>query len=181
MIRIKPINRDTADCKTVDTLKAVEKKLGTLPNIFTTFAQSPAALNSYIQQNEALASGQLSPRQRELISLAVAQENACQYCLSAHSAIGRAVGLNDYDIELAREGGAANPVDNAIIRFVFDVIRTRADISDEDLAKARKDGLTDELIIEIIANIALNVLTNYLNKIAGTEIDFPIVSLQQTA
>ena len=181
MPRINPVGPESTDAATATTLQAVRKKLGVLPNIFTTFANSPAALKGYVQLGECLAGGQLTARQRELIALAIAQENACQYCLSAHAAIGRGAGLGDSDIERARRGAAQDPVDDLITVFALKVARSRAEISDQDLAAARNGGLDDGLIVEIIAHVALNVLTNYLNKVAGTDIDFPVVDLQTAA
>jgi uncharacterized peroxidase-related enzyme len=181
MPRIHPVNPETTDAKTAATLQAVKRKLGVLPNIFTTFAQSPAALSSYVQIAESLAGGRLTARQRERIALAVAQENACQYCLSAHAAIGQGAGLGSEDIARARSGGAAGALDNLVTRFALDVARSRAEISDADLAAARQGGLDDGLIVEIIANVAMNVMTNYLNKVADTDIDFPLVELQAAA
>jgi hypothetical protein len=72
-------------------------------------------------------------------------------------------------------------MDNLVTQFALQVVYSRAEISDEHLAAVRQNGLDDGLIVEVIAHVALNVLTNYLNKIAGTEIDFPVVSLQQSA
>ena len=181
MARINPLDPEQVDNRTAATLQAVKNKLGVLPNIFTTFAQSPAALAGYIQLGESLAGGRLSVRQREQIALAVAQENACQYCLSAHATLGRGAGLNDDDIERARSGNAADAMDNLVTRFALTLVQSRAAISNEDLAAARQGGLDDGLIVEIIAHVALNVMTNYLNKVAGTEIDFPVVSLQHVA
>ena len=181
MPRINPINPEETDVKTAATLTGVRKKLGFLPNIFTTFAQSPAALNGYVQLSERLAGGRLTASQRERIALAVAQQNACQYCLSAHSAIGKSVGLGDKEIERARTGEAVDARDNLVTLFALKVARSQGEISDAELAAARQGGLDDGLIVEIIANVALNVLTNYLNKIAGTEIDFPVVALQTAA
>jgi AhpD family alkylhydroperoxidase len=109
MPRINPVDPESSDAKTAATLQAVEKKLGILPNIFTTFAQSPAALNSYVRLGESLAGGRLTARQRERIALAVAQENACQYCLSAHAAIGQGAGLSRDDIARARSGLPGGP------------------------------------------------------------------------
>lgn len=168
-----------ADSKTATTLKAIEIKAGMLPNLFTTLAHSSVALSGYIQLTETLAKGSLSTRQREMIAIALAQENACEYCLSAHVAIGTQAGLSNEEIESARNGTASTVLDNEITRFATELVKTRADISDEMLDSARKAGLSDELIIEIIANISLNVLTNYVNRIAGTSVDFPHVSLSK--
>ncbi len=181
MPRILPVTPDQTDSKTAATLKAVKSKLGVLPNLFTTLARAPAALNGYLQLSETLGQGRLSARQREMIAIAVAQENACAYCLSAHAAIGQGVGLSDDDIERARHGGAQDAKDDAITDLALRIVRSRAEISDGDLAAARQAGLDDGLIIEIIAHVAVNVLTNYLNRVAGTDVDFPVVDLMPAA
>jgi uncharacterized peroxidase-related enzyme len=181
MPRILPVSPDQADPKTAAALKATEAKLGMLPNLFTTLARAPAALNGYLQLGQALGQGRLSARQRELIAIAVAQENACAYCLSAHAAIGQSVGLSDEDIERARHGGARDAQDDAITDLALRIVQSRADISDSTLAEARRAGLDDGLIIEIITHVALNVLTNYVNRIAGTEVDFPVFDLSPAA
>lgn len=181
MPRIQPVAPEATDPRTAAKLKAVEAKLGTLPNLFTTLARAPAALNGYLQLSESLAGGRLSPRQRELIAIAVAQENACEYCLSAHAAIGRGVGLKDADIARAREGTAADAVEQALTGFALEVVRSRGTIDDVTLAAAREAGLDDGLILEVIAHVALNTLTNYVNRVAGTEVDFPRLALTAAA
>ncbi len=181
MPRIKPIAIDQTDPATAATLHAVHKKLGALPNIFTTFAQSPTALGSYVQLSENLTKGRLSPAQRERIALAVSQENACQYCVSAHATIARGAGLDDSAIQQARLGKASEPFDRLITEFALKLARSRAEISDQDLEVARRAGLDDGLMVEIVANVALHVMTNYLNKLAGTDIDFPVIDLQSAA
>jgi uncharacterized peroxidase-related enzyme len=181
MQRITPVAIDDTDATTAATLKAVKNKLGMLPNLFSTLAHAPAALNGYLQLSETLGRGRLSARQRELIAIAVAQENACEYCLSAHAAIGKGVGLNDEDIERARHGGAADALDDAVTDFAVQLVRSRGGVSDSAFAAARDAGIDAGLITEITANVALNTLTNYFNRVAGTEVDFPLVSIASAA
>jgi uncharacterized peroxidase-related enzyme len=181
MPRIHPIHPEQADDKTAATLSAVRARLGMLPNLFATLARAPAAFNGYLQLSEALGRGRLTSRQREMIAIAVAQENACEYCLSAHTALGHGVGLSDEDIDRARHGGASDPKDDAATELALRIVQSRADLSDSALALARRSGLDDELIIEIVAHVALNVLTNYVNRVAGTEVDFPVVNLSPAA
>lgn len=181
MPRIIPLEPHQADRTVAATLKGVKAKLGTLPNLFTTLARAPAALNGYLQLSETLSRGQLTPRQREMIAIVVAQANACAYCLAAHIAIGQGVGLNDEDIERARHGGAVDARDDAIAELALWIVRSRGDVNDRDLEAARQAGLDDGLIIEIVAQVALNVLTNYVNRVAGTELDFPAVDLSPAA
>jgi uncharacterized peroxidase-related enzyme len=172
---------DETDAKTAATLKAVRTKLGILPNLFTTLARAPAALNGYLQLSESLSHGRLTARQREMIAIVVAQANACAYCLSAHAAIGRGVGLSDDDIERAQHGGASDPEDDAITELALWIVQSRGDLNDGDLRAAHQAGLDDGLIVEIIAHVALNVLTNYVSRAAGTDVDFPVVDLSPAA
>lgn len=135
MTRINPVTFNDIDIGTKEALTAVKAKLGVLPNIFTTFAQSPVTLKAYLELSETLAEGKLSGKERELIAIAVAQENESAYCLGAHAAIGRGEGLNENDISQARQFKAANAKDEAIINFVLQVLPTRGDISDKDLTR----------------------------------------------
>lgn len=181
MSRINPLELENTDATTAATLKAVQSKLGMLPKMFTTFAHAPVALNGYLQLSQSLGGGRLNERQREMIAIAVAQENVCEYCLSAHATIGKGAGLNEQDIAQARSGKATEVKDALITAFALKVLQSRAAISDSEFDAARNAGLDDGLIIEIIANVALNVMTNYVNRIAGTDIDFPRVSLTVAA
>lgn len=177
MPHIAPVNPELADAGVKQTLAAARAKLGMVPNLFATLARAPAALDGYLRLSETLAGGRLSPRQREIVALAVAQENACGYCLSAHTALARKAGLSAEAIAEARAGLAAEPLDAAIARFARLAAQQRGRLSPGDLEMLRRDGLDDGQVLEVIAHVALNVLTNYTNHIAGTEVDFPAVAV----
>ena len=181
MPNIKPVDIDKVDTKTGVTLASVKRKLGIVPNLFATLANAPAAFNGYLQLSESLGGGRLSAKQRELIAVAIAQENGCGYCLSAHTALGKGVGLSDKDLDKARRGGAADPKDGAIVAFAQRVNHHRGKVTSGEVEALRKAGIDDGLIVEIIVNVALNVLTNYVNNVAGTEIDFPNVDVSLAA
>lgn len=181
MPRIAPVDLNHPDPEVAAPLQAVKARLGRVPNLVATFARSPVTLAGYLQLSETLAGGRLSPRQRELVALAVAQENACEYCLSAHSAIARSLGLSPAEIEQARRGEAADAVDQAVARFAAQLVRRRGGVTDTELAAARSAGLDDGLLVEITAQVALNTLTNSLNRLAETDIDFPRVQLRPAA
>jgi uncharacterized peroxidase-related enzyme len=181
MPRIAPINAARADAGVQATLSAVKAKLGMVPNLFSTFAQSPAVLNGYLALSEALGKGVLTATQREIVALAVAQANECAYCLSAHTVLGKGAGLSPEGIRKAREGKAEGALDGAIASFARRVVETRGQVSDADLTAARSAGLGDAQIVEVIANVAINALTNYTNNVAQTEIDFPRVDLRAVA
>ncbi|MEB5091642.1 carboxymuconolactone decarboxylase family protein, partial [Pseudomonas aeruginosa] len=111
MTQIAPLTIDTADAATAATLKAVKAKLGMVPNLFATLAHAPAALNGYLGLSETLGTGRLNASQREIVALAAGQANRCQYCLSAHTLIGKGAGLSAEAIAAARTGQAANALD----------------------------------------------------------------------
>jgi len=177
MPRITPLELRQAAPSVRSTLDAVKSKIGMVPNLYATFAKSPATLEAFLGFSESLASGRLSPAQREIVALAVGQANTCQYCLSAHTMVGKSVGLSESHISDARQGRSVDPLDNAIAGFAAKLVEERGNVSDGELVAARNAGLDDELILEVLANVAINTLTNYASHIAQTDIDFPPVSL----
>jgi len=146
------------------------------PNFLKTLAQSPAAALAYLLAEDALAEGRLSARQREQIALAVAEINGSKYCLIAHAAAGRKAGLTGEEIESARRAAAPEAKADRMLRFTQSMVLQRGEISDEDLGALRKAGFSDGEIIEIVANIAQNVLANYVNILSKTELDFPALA-----
>ena len=177
MPRIARIDTAHATPAVQATLSAVKAKIGMVPNLFTTFAQSPAVLDGYLAFSDALTKGVLTAAQREIIALTVGQANECAYCLSAHSLMGKGAGLTAAGIRDARDGRAATAIDNAVARFARRVVDLRGQVTDAEIATARAAGLGDAHIIEVIANVALNTLTNYTNNFAHTDIDFPKVDV----
>ena len=158
-------------------LEAVKKQLGVVPNLFRVVGNSPAALEGYLGLNGALAKGTLDARTRERIALAVAEANACDYCLSAHTYLGKNLAkLDDAEMAANREGGSQDKTAEAAVRFAVAIVRERGHVSAADVHAVKGAGYTDAQIVEIILHVALNTLTNYVNEVAKTEIDFPVVT-----
>ncbi len=178
MSRINPVLQTTHD-GVRRSFDAIEQQLGFVPNMMRTMAQSPRVLEGYLALTGTLSRGLLPAALREQIALAVAEANACNYCLSAHTALGRRAGLSDEQLTASREGRAADARANAALQFALAVLRHRGGVSDDELAQVRAAGFSDAEIAEIIAHVALNVLTNYFNRAADTEIDFPGVAAAQ--
>lgn len=156
-------------------LEAVNKQLGSVPNLFRMVAHSPAALEGYLGLSGALGKGALAPATRERIALAVAEINGCGYCLSAHVYLGKNLAkLDDAEILANRKGGSTDPKANAAVRFAVGVAKARGHVSDAELSAVRAAGHSDAEVIEIVLHVALNTWTNYINSVAGTEIDFPV-------
>jgi len=163
-------------------LKAVEKQLGVAPNLFRLVSNSPAALEGYLGMSAALSKGLLPAPTRERIALAVAEINECIYCLSAHTYLGKNLaGLDDAEMVANREGSSNDSKAAAAVRFAAKVARERGNVGQADLDAVRRAGYDDAQIIEIVQHVALNVWTNYINKVADTEVDFPVVQSRQAA
>jgi uncharacterized peroxidase-related enzyme len=175
MPRLPLIQNDSTPGRAQELLGAVQKKLGLVPNLTRVLANSPAALEGYLAFSGALATGTLSAAAREELALAIGEVHGCGYCLSAHSAIGKRVGLKDDAILDARRGRSADPKSNARLVLARTIALKRGELSDADLRAARDAGVTDAEIVEVVAAVALNIYTNWLNHIAATPIDFPEV------
>ena len=163
-------------------LAAVKKQLGVVPNLMKLIGHSPAALDGYLSLNGALNKGKLDTKLRERIALAIAEYNGCDYCLSVHDYLGRNVAkLSGEEIDAARDGHSGDSRADAALRFARRVAETRGHVTDGDLATLRLAGFDEASVIEIIVTVALNVLTNYVNNAALTDVDFPVVNARLAA
>jgi uncharacterized peroxidase-related enzyme len=177
-----PASIEAAPTASQPLLQAVKKLLGSVPNLFRLVANSPAALEGYLGLNGALGKGALPAATRERIALAVAEVNACGYCLSAHTYLGKHMAkLNDAEIDANRDGKSLDAFANVAVHFAVQVTQQRGHVSDADLQAVRTAGYSDAQIIEIVQHVALNTWTNYINSVAQTDIDFPVVSLRKAA
>nr|WP_134428941.1 carboxymuconolactone decarboxylase family protein [Mycobacterium ulcerans] len=158
-------------------LAAVKQALGSVPNLTRAMANSPALLHGYLGLAGSLDGGTLPRSTRERLEIAIAQSNTCSYCLSAHTYTGqRLAGLSAEQAAAARKGDADDPTKvAAILAFAVAVNEQRGRIDESELAAVRHAGVSDAEIAEVFGHVALNVLTNYFNNVAGTEIDFPRV------
>lgn len=161
-------------------LEAVNKQLGVVPNLFRMVGNSPAALEGYLSLMGALGKGELPAQTRERIALVVAQVNGCDYCLSAHTYLGKNVAkLDETEIIANRNGGSNDPKAAAAVLFAKQVADARGRVLDTDLDAVKAAGYSDAAVIEIVLNVALNIWTNYINTVAGTQIDFPVVHAKE--
>ncbi len=163
-------------------LEAVKKQLGVVPNLFRLVSNSPAALEGYLGLSGALGKGALPAATRQRIALAVAEINGCDYCLSAHTYLGKNVAkLDDAEMVANRNGTSNDAKAAAAVRFATKIVRDRGRVSDDDIRAVRLAGYDDAQLIEIVLHVALNTWTNYINTVAQTDIDFPVVSAGKAA
>ena len=172
-----PSSIATSPAASQPLLEAVQRQLGSVPNLFRIVGNSPAGLEGYLGLNGALGKGRLDPRTRQRLALTVAEINGCNYCLSAHTYLGKHVAKLD-DAELANNQRAlsADPKAEAALQFAAKLVRARGHVSDADVQVLKTAGYDAGQIVEIILHVALNTLTNYVNSALGTEIDFPEVT-----
>jgi len=163
------------------TLDAVHGAFGATPNMFRAVANSPAALQAMWSFFGALGGGSIPAKLGEQIAVAVADRNACEYCLAAHTALGRKAGASSAEMSAAQAGESADPATAAALRFALQVVEQRGQVSEADVAALRAAGYGDDQIVEILAHVALNLFTNYVNVAFAVPVDFPGVKLRSAA
>jgi uncharacterized peroxidase-related enzyme len=181
MQRIQKIDTATAPQNTKELLAEAKAQMGGVPNLVVTMAHAPAALGGYLGLSGALAKGALDPKLREQIAVAVAGANACDYCASAHTLLGKNAGVAKDEIARNLSGASNDPKTAAALAFAVNIVRERGHLPNADLDTVRDAGFSEEEIVEIVAHTAMNIFTNYFNHIARTDIDFPLVETQHAA
>jgi uncharacterized peroxidase-related enzyme len=178
MARVQVIDPKTATGAAKALLDAVQAQLGITPNFIRVLANSPKALEGFLGLYGALGGFSLDKSTQERIALAVAESNACQYCVSAHTAIGRGAGLTNEEMALNRQGrSAADAKAAGAVAFAKALNDNKGEVTGAEVEAARAAGPTDGEIVEVITVVALNVFTNILGKATRVEIDFPKVEL----
>jgi len=173
--RIETLNPETTTGKSKELFDAVHKKIGFIPNLVKVFGNSPAALQAYLRLGEITSKGNFSSKFKEQLALAIAEENECNYCLSAHTAIGKMNGLTDEQTEQNRQGRSDDTKVQAGLQFAQNITKSRGQVSSEAIQDIKAAGYNDSDILEIVLNVVSNTLTNYVNHLAQTEVDFPSV------
>jgi uncharacterized peroxidase-related enzyme len=181
MSRINVVTNEKANAEQRALLDAIQAQLGMVPNFLKVFANSPAALRAFLGLHRIAGEGSLDPRTRERIALALAQQNACQYCVSAHTAIGRKAGLDVAEIDANRAGTSSDAKAAAAVKFAKALAEHNGEVTTAEIIAVRNAGYGDAEIVEIITHVGMNVLTNILGKASRVEIDFPKVELKLAA
>jgi uncharacterized peroxidase-related enzyme len=181
MSRITTITTETANPEQKALLDTIQDQLGMVPNFLRVFANSPAALRAFLGLHGIANEGALDAQTRERIALAMAQQNACEYCLSAHTAIGRKAGLSGDEISENRAGSSQDAKAAVAVKLASAIAEHTGEVTTAELLEARAAGYSDAEIVEIITHVAMNILTNMIGKASQIEIDFPKVPLKMAA
>jgi uncharacterized peroxidase-related enzyme len=181
MARIAVIDPNSATGEAKALLDAVQANLGAVPNFIRVLANSPAALNAFLGIHHIAGAGLLDPKTRERIALGVAEQNACQYCVSAHTAIGRKAGLDNQEMLANRLGRSSDAKAEAALAFARALVEHSGQVSKAEFDAVRAAGHSDGEVVEIITHVAMNIFTNLLGKSTQIEIDFPQIELNRAA
>ena len=181
MTRIPLVADNAAADEARTLLSQIHGAFGATPNMFRAVANSPAALKSLWGSFGALGGGVIPARLGEQIAVAVADRNACHYCLAAHTALGRKAGLSVEEMAAAQSGESSDPKTAAALRFALKLVNERGQLGDADVQALRAAGFDDEHIVEILAHVALNLFTNYVNVAFDVPVDFPGVKLSRAS
>lgn len=181
MAHVNLIDPASSSAAVKPTLDNINGNFGVVPNMFKAVANSPAALASMWGSFGALGGGKLGARLGEEIAVAIANANNCGYCLAAHTALGRKAGASSDEMAAAQVGKSSDPRTQAALTFALKVVRDRAAVTDADVAALKAAGFGDEGVVEIIAHVALNLFTNYVNVALNVPVDFPAVQLKSVA
>jgi len=181
MSRINVVTTEQANEQQLALFTAIEQQLGVVPNFLKVFANSPAALEAFLGLHSIANAGELDGKTKERIALGLAEQNACQYCVSAHTAIGKKAGLSGDEILANRAGGSQDAKAAVAVKFSRSLAENNGDVTTAELLEIRNAGYSDAEIVEIITHVGMNILTNILGKASRVEIDFPKIELQKAS
>src|SRR5258708_23670116 len=172
MSRINTPAVETATGATAEVYAQIKKAAGKVPNTFAAIgALAPAALNA------VLAAGSLSKQDQETIKLLVSEIAGCDYCVAAHSLLGKMAGLAPEVLKQIRAGQATGDARrDALVRFVRNLVQTRGTISEQEFSAIKAAGYTDQHLVDISLAIAVTTFTNIFNLINDTDLDVPSVA-----
>jgi uncharacterized peroxidase-related enzyme len=179
MSRIELQNPQSATGERKEILTQIHSAFGTTPNMFKAVANSTAALKMMWSAFGALGSGKLGAKLGEQIAVAIADINRCEYCLSAHTALGKGAGLTADILSQAQAGKSNDPKTQAALNFAIKLVKERANVAPDEISALKKAGFSDEEIVEILAHVALSIFTNYTNVAFDVPVDFPKVALRR--
>jgi len=181
MSRINVITNESANTEQKELFSAITAQIGMVPNFLKVFANSPVALRAFLGLHSIASEGSLDNLTKERIALALAEQNACQYCASAHTAIGSNAGLSGAEIEANRAGTSQDAKAAVAIKFAKALAEHNGEVTSAELLEVRAAGYSESDIVEIITHVGMNVMTNILGKASRVEIDFPKVELKKAS
>lgn len=163
---------ETAPEESKKILAGAAGKYGFTPNLLAVLAESPAALKAYTSLAGAVAETSLTPTEQQVVVMTTSFENACTYCMAAHSTISGMTGVADDVVESLRTGSAiTDPKLNALAEFTREAVRNNGLVDSTITEAFLAAGYTNESILDVITGIAQKTISNYTNHFAHTPVD----------
>lgn len=173
MSRIELLPENQASAETQELYGALKKQMGKVPNVYQVYGHSSAALKANLQMDGALSQGILTGAEVEIVALTVSEFNGCEYCIAAHTVVGKMQGMSEEQTIAARKGTYPDAKEQSLINFTKAILEKQGKVSNEDLQAFLNAGYDNAAVVEVIGQIAKNFFNNYTNHIAGTPVDFP--------
>ncbi|MCH7878547.1 MAG: carboxymuconolactone decarboxylase family protein [candidate division Zixibacteria bacterium] len=161
---------------------AITKKYGKVPNLYAVTANSPVALKAVLDYGDTLGTGEFTAKEQESVALVVAQVNGCQYCLAAHTAVGKMLGFSKEETLSIRSGNSDDPKLGALVALAGEIVLSKGWPAQKLVDDFFAAGFSKAALVELIGLVSLNVFKNYLNHVADAPLDFDEVQqLKQEA
>ena len=180
MTKLRVLTREEANPSVQPIYDALKSKVGMVPNLYATIANSPTVLPAYLAFDEALGKGVFNAKERQAIFLVVSQINGCHYCQSAHTALGKMNGFTEEETIQLRTASIADAKLNALTSLAAEIVNTKGKPAEETLNNFYAAGYTAEALVELVAHIGYKIVANYLHNIANFSIDFPVAKELET-
>lgn len=173
MPRLNTVTVESASSPAKEMLTAINEKYGMVPNTFKGIANSAPALQSLIGLVSPMDDYSLDAQEREVITLTVSQHNGCEYCIAAHTALGKMAGLSEEETVNIRLGKPSNAKHKALVDFTKAMIDAKGAVSEDQLSRFKDAGYNDGSVAEVVAIVAYKIFSNYFNNANHTDVDFP--------
>jgi uncharacterized peroxidase-related enzyme len=178
MSRLTSIAPDAATGTTADVFAKIKKAAGRVPNAYAAIGtHSPEALGAVLALDSVVADGSLVKAEIETIKLAVSEVSGCDYCVAAHTLMGKFAGLSQDAMKEIRAGSATGDAKrDALVRFVRVLVGTRGTVPAAELDAVRAAGYTERQVIEVCLTVTSITFLNLVNRVNDTTLDFPAVA-----
>lgn len=174
MTTLKPLTREQASPSVQPIFDVLKSKVGMVPNLYATIANSANTLPAYLAFDEALGKGVFTAKERQAIFLVVSQVNGCDYCQAAHTAIGKMNGFTEEETVQLRSANIADKKLNALTILAAEITGKHGKPSQQSLDNFAGAGYGNDALVELVAHIGYKTVANYLHNIAHFPIDFPL-------
>ncbi|WP_336367738.1 carboxymuconolactone decarboxylase family protein [Marinobacter sp. C2H3] len=167
-------DKDSAPGDSVPLMEQSEKAMGMVPGLHRVMAESPQVLQAYQTLHKLVLESSFDNDEKTVVWQTINVENACHYCVPAHTGIAKMMKVSDDIIDALRnETALPNERLEALRTFTLAVMHKRGNVSEEELTAFFDAGFDKRQVLEVIMVLSQKVMSNYINHIAETPVDEP--------